>query len=142
MKFLMEPERLFIFDTNVLVSAFLFKKGTPRQAFDLALSIGKIRHSTETLDELWEVLVRPKFDPFLSLSDRILLLHGFEQISQHTPVTTSVALCRDPKDDKFLSLALSAQAECIISGDKDLLVLANNFSVPILIPAQFLNIYF
>jgi putative PIN family toxin of toxin-antitoxin system len=135
----MSLERLFVFDTNVLVSGFLFKKSVPRQALDLAISIGKILHSDETLEEMWEVLVRPKFDPFLSLSDRILLLQGFEQISQHVPLTTQVSLCRDPKDDKFLCLALSAQSECIVSGDKDLLVLADTFSVPIFTPAQFLT---
>ncbi len=68
----MNPERYFVFDTNVLVSAFLFRQGTPRIAFTLAMSIGKILHSDETLDELWEVLVRPKKDCFIS---RISCIH-------------------------------------------------------------------
>ena len=98
----MKTEYRFVFDTNVLVSAFFFRKGTPRQALDVALSIGSILHSDETLDELWTVLVRPKFDRFLSLDDRLALLRGFEQISVYHNVTTQVALCSDPKDDKFL----------------------------------------
>ncbi len=137
----MNPERYFVFDTNVLVSAFLFRQGTPRNTFTLAMNVGKILHSDETLDELWEVLVRPKFDRFLPLSDRITLVQGFEQISQHTHVPIKVALCRDPKDDKFLSLALSPKADCITSGDNDLLVLAGTFSIPILTPAQFIEQY-
>lgn len=136
----MSPERRFVFDNNVLLSAFLFKQSTPRRAFDLALSLGIVVHSEETMDELWEVLVRPKFDRFLSMADRIALLQAFERVSFRFPITSSVALCRDPKDDKFLSLALSSDAESITSGDQDLLVLAGNFSVPILTPAQFLEV--
>ncbi len=101
----MSLERQFVFDTNVLVSAFLFKKGIPRAALDLAMSIGQIVRSEAILDELWNVLVRTKFDRFLPLSDRIMLLRGYEQISHPVAVTSNMALCRDTKDDKFLNLA-------------------------------------
>lgn len=84
------------------------------------MSLGMVIRTNETLDELWEVLVRPKFDRFLSLAERITLLQGFEQITQDFPVISTVTICRDPKDNKFLSLALSANAECITSGDQDL----------------------
>jgi len=135
----MNPERLFVFDTNVLVSAFMFRRSTPREALDLAMSIGKIVRSDETLDELWDVLVRPKFDRYLSLADRVTLLKSFELVTHQMHISTPVILCRDPKDDKLLSLALAAQAECITSGDQDLLELADTFSIPILTPAQFLE---
>jgi len=135
----MNPDRKFVFDTNVLVSAFLFRNSIPRQAFDLAMSIGMVLRSDETLDELWDVLVRPKFDRYLPLADRITLLKGFEAVTQHMQIDTPVVLCRDPKDDKFLSLALASSAECITTGDQDLLVLADVFSVPILTVAQFLE---
>jgi uncharacterized protein len=136
----MNPERLFVFDNNVLISAFLFRHSTPRKAFDLALSIGKIIRSEESLDELWQVLVRPKFDRYLTLADRISLLKGFEQISTFIPVTSFLTLCRDPKDDKFLCLALDAQAECLLSGDSDLLVLSDMFQIPIITPARFVEL--
>lgn len=135
----MNPERQFVFDNNVLVSTFLFRNGTPRQAFDLAVSIGQILRSDQTLDEIWEVLMRPKFDRYLSLAERMTLLKGFEQISFPVIPSIEVTLCRDPKDDKFLSLALSANAECITSGDQDLLLLADSFPIQILTPAQFLE---
>lgn len=135
----MNPDNCFVFDTNVLVSAFLFKKGIPRAALDIALEIGLIVRSDDTLDELWEVLVRPKFDRFLPLGDRILLLRGFEKISQPIEVKSSIVICRDPKDDKFLNLALEAKAFCITTGDKDLLVLAESFAFEILTPSQFLE---
>lgn len=137
----MSLEHLFVFDNNVLVSAFLFRASTPRQSFDLAQSLGSIVYSDETIDELWNVLVRPKFDRYLSLSERITLLTGFEQVAQQISLEHNVVLCRDPKDDKFLNLALSANAECIVSGDADLLVLEEIFSIPILTPAQFIQKY-
>jgi hypothetical protein len=133
----MSPERLYVLDNNVLISAFLFRHSTPRKVFDRALELGRVLHSNETLEELWEVLVRPKFDRYLSLYDRITLLQGFEQVSQPVLISEHVTLCRDPKDDKFLSLALAVQTECIITGDKDLLALFGTFPVPILTPTQF-----
>jgi putative PIN family toxin of toxin-antitoxin system len=135
----MNLDRHFIFDNNVLVSAFLFKNSTPRHAFDLALSLGVIVRSEETLNELWEVLVRPKFDRFLPIADRITLLKAFEKITIDCAISTTIELCRDPKDDKFLSLAISAQAESITTGDKDLLVLSEIFSIPIYTPANFIT---
>jgi putative PIN family toxin of toxin-antitoxin system len=47
--------------------------------------------------------------------------------------------CRDTKDNKFLELAVSANASCIITGDKDLLVLNPFRGIPILNAADFLN---
>lgn len=136
----MKIDRLFVFDNNVLVSAFFFKNSNPRRALDLALSLGRILRSEETLEELWEVLVRPKFDRYLPLSERIYLLRYFEQLTQHYSVTVSLDLCRDKKDDKFLNLAFLAKAECIISGDYDLLSLGEEFQIPILTPVQFIDL--
>ena len=134
----MKTEMRFVFDTNVLVSSLFFPKSKPREAFVLANKLGRIVHSEETLHELWDVMTRSKFDRFLPLSDRFDFLNGFEQRSVLVEILTSVVLCRDPKDDKFLSLAQSANATAIVSGDQDLLVLKSIFAVPILTPDQFL----
>jgi predicted nucleic acid-binding protein len=50
-----------------------------------------------------------------------------------------VADCRDPKDDKFLSLALAAGADCIVSSDADLLALHPYRGIAIVTPAVFLE---
>jgi predicted nucleic acid-binding protein len=55
-------------------------------------------------------------------------------------VTERVAACRDPKDDKFLELAVSGRASCIVSGDKDLLALHPFRGIAILNPAAFLTV--
>jgi len=49
-----------------------------------------------------------------------------------------VTICRDPKDDKFLEAALAGRADCIVSGDADLLNLTPFEDIPILRPAEFL----
>jgi putative PIN family toxin of toxin-antitoxin system len=49
-----------------------------------------------------------------------------------------VSACRDPKDDKFLEAALAGGADCIVSGDADLLVLTQFKNIPVLRPAEFL----
>jgi putative PIN family toxin of toxin-antitoxin system len=53
-------------------------------------------------------------------------------------VNTQVTVCRDPKDDKFLSLAVSGGATYIVTGDKDLLALDPFQGIRILTPSDFL----
>ena len=52
-------------------------------------------------------------------------------------ITEAVTGCRDPKDDKFLELAVNGRADVIVSGDADLLVLEAFRDIPILTPAAF-----
>ena len=128
----------FAVDTNVLVSRLLAPRSTAARAVDQALARGSLLGSEETLAELAEVLAQPKFDPYVSREDRrefIRLLGGVMQI---VPILRRVAACRDPRDDKFLDVALAGEAAAIISGDKDLLVLTPWHGIPILTPAEFL----
>lgn len=52
-----------------------------------------------------------------------------------------VTVCRDPKDNKFLELAVTAEASCIISGDQDLLMLSTFNDIPIVSAAEFLELF-
>jgi predicted nucleic acid-binding protein len=54
-------------------------------------------------------------------------------------VTERVKECRDPKDDKFLELAVNGNATLIVSGDKDLQVLHPFRNIPVLSPREFLD---
>ena len=56
-------------------------------------------------------------------------------------VTEHVVACRDPKDDKFLSVAVSGRADCIIAGDKDLLEMVTFGGVPVYRPADFIRLF-
>ncbi len=59
------------------------------------------------------------------------------EAAELVPITERVRVCRDPKDDKFLELAVNGHADVIVSGDADLLVLGAFRGIPILPPALF-----
>jgi putative PIN family toxin of toxin-antitoxin system len=61
-----------------------------------------------------------------------------QAVVESVAITETIAGCRDPKDDKFLELAISGQATCILSSDKDLLVLHPFQGIEIVTPADFL----
>jgi uncharacterized protein len=54
-------------------------------------------------------------------------------------ITEHIAACRDPKDDKFLELAVNGKADVIVSGDADLLALNPFRGIPIVPPAAFVR---
>ena len=87
---------------------------------------------------------RAKFDRYVSLPDRLLFLDlvvskatRFEV--DHSYDAAAADACRDPKDAKFLALALASGANTIISSDLDLLVLHPWKDISILTPAGFLQ---
>ncbi len=129
---------VFVIDTNILVSAFLFKHSNIRKTFDHIIETGKIAASIETFNELREVLLRPKFDKYVSSESKLSIIKEFEGLSVLFKISESIQTCRDPKDNKFLELAISANASCIITGDKDLLVLHPFRGIPILNAVDFL----
>ncbi|MCL6755011.1 putative toxin-antitoxin system toxin component, PIN family [Nostoc sp. CCCryo 231-06] len=134
----MTNNRRFVFDTNVLISAFLFSQSKPRQALDQATVIGVIVLSSSVLSELEEVLYRPKFDRYLTKERRQEFLEDLTENAQFIDVTEQINECRDPKDNKYLELAVSGQAECIVTGDDDLLVLNPWRGIEILTVQEFL----
>jgi putative PIN family toxin of toxin-antitoxin system len=126
-------------DTNTLISRLLVPSGGAAKAVNHALAWGIPLMSDETLFELSDVLARPKFDKYISRQDRqhfIRLLGGVVRI---VSITHRVAACRDPKDDKFLHVALNGEAEVIVTGDADLLVLHPFHGIDIVNPATFLT---
>lgn len=135
----MTSDPRFVLDTGVIVSAVLLPRSVPRQAMDLAFARGDVLASTETIDELDEVLRRPKFNRYLQEAERLLFLAAFIRDAKVVQVTERLTECRDPKDDKFLELAASANATCIVSGDDDLLVLNPFRGVAILTPQEFIS---
>lgn len=119
----MKNERKFVIDVNVLISAFLFQKSTPRLALDLAQNIGIVLMSNVVLIELEEVLFRSKFDKYLSVSRREELINDLIETVEFIDPNEQINDCRDPKNNKYLELAFSGKAESVITGDEDLLVL-------------------
>lgn len=119
----MSGKARFVFDTNVIISALLFETSKPAQAFRYALQHGEILLSLEVLEELNEVLGREKFDRYLTREEREEFLETFVDRSRLIEQSVEIQVCRDPKDNKILALALSGEAQYIITGDQDLLIL-------------------
>ena len=128
-----------VLDTNVAVSAALSRRSTPRRALNHAIEHGALLTSTVALAELSEVLGRPRFNRYLSEERRREFLALLVRESELIEVTESLVVCRDPKDDKFLELAISGGATYIISGDNDLLALHPFRGVAIVSPQDFLT---
>lgn len=127
-----------VFDTNALVSALLFTGSVPGRAFFVALEQGVVLVSSETAEELADVLGRSKFDRYVSADERGRFLAAFLARAELVEVAEPVEACRDPTDDKFLSLAVTGAASVLVSGDEDLLVLHPFRGIPILRPQEFL----
>ena len=125
-----------VVDTNVFVSAALKESSWPAVAVRWVDHNGILLKSLSTEQELMQVLQRPRFAPkilplFTANIERMFAA------AELVTITKQVAACRDPKDDKFLELAINGRADIIISGDADLLVLSRFHDIPILDPATF-----
>ena len=129
----------FVFDANVIVSAFLFKNSPPRLALETAKNQGIIILSDTVIDELSNVLSRSKFDRYLAKSIRQELLETLVEASLLVQPSESIDECRDPKDNKYLELAISGHAESLITGDEDLLVLNPFRTIKIITVLEFLD---
>jgi putative PIN family toxin of toxin-antitoxin system len=97
--------------------------------------------SEDTIAELFNVLCRDRFRKYIPLDQSIDYVEWYAGLSEQIIVTEHVAACRDPKDDKFLSLAVSGKADCIIAGDNDLLDMVKFNGVPVYRPAEFIRLF-
>ena len=129
-----------VFDTNTLVSALLFESSVPAQAFFAAMDAGEILLSASLVNEVNEVLQRKKFKKYISAEQREEFLIALVQWGRLVEITETVAVCRDPKDNHILELAISGDAQVVVTGDSDLLVLNPFKAIQILTPRDFLSI--
>lgn len=127
-----------VIDTNVLLSGLLWR-GAPHRLIE-AVRAGELTFITSPalLAELGEVIHRPKFNAILARSriDPEQMLGELRRLAEIVdPPPLSAQVSRDPDDDAVLALAAASQADLIISGDADLLVLGSYAGIPILNPA-------
>jgi uncharacterized protein len=128
-----------VFDTNTLVSALLFEPSVPAQAFFAAMDAGEILLSATLVNEVNEVLQRKKFEKYISAEQREEFLIALVQSGRLIEVTETIAVCRDPKDNHVLALAVDGGAQVIVTGDSDLLVLNPFKMIQIVTPREFLS---
>lgn len=123
----------YVFDTNILIGALLISNSLPAQALKKAENSGVILYSTDVLQEIKEVLFRSKFSSYISGDDIVgflaRIVRSWEEIS-----------IIQTKDNKFLELAMNGDADFLITGDNDLLVLNPHRSTKIIKPAEFLSL--
>jgi len=131
-------ERVVI-DTNALVSRLLIPKSVPGQAVRKAIDSADVLVSEATMNELAEVLSRRKFDQFISMDDRQQFIRLLARIVELVPMVYQVRVCRDPRDDRMLEVAVNGTAGLIITGDRDLLVLNPFQGIAIISPAEYLR---
>jgi uncharacterized protein len=127
-----------VLDANVIVSSVLSAQGKARQAFDLAIATGIVLMSDDTFAELSEVLLRSKFDKYSNRAKRETFLDELLGLVEFVEITVQIDECRDPKDNKYLELAMSGKADSIVTGDEDLLVLHPFRQIPIVSIQTFL----
>jgi uncharacterized protein len=128
-----------VLDTNTFVSALCFPQSIVRQAFNRAINDHQIVASSLTWAELTEVINRPKFDKYIPKIERLLFLDTVKQKIIFIEPTEAITDCRDPKDNKFLEIAVASEADCIVTGDLDLLILNPFRTISILKSGDFLN---
>jgi putative PIN family toxin of toxin-antitoxin system len=133
-----------VFDTSTLISAVLRPSSVPRQAFMSALGSHTLYVSPETLDELEGVLLRPEFDAYALPAERAAFFARYKkETTLLAPDAQSEKMaegaCRDPKDCKFLTLAMACNAGVLVSSDDDLLTLKHWHGTQIDSPAAFLS---
>ena len=128
-----------VLDTNVLVSALLFKGELSKLLLPLKQGVFILLFSEETLKEFIKVLHYPKFALTKEEIDYLLQseILPYSKIVE-TNFKFNKDICRDKDDQKFLELAISGRADYIVSGDKDLLDLNKIDKGAILSPKEFL----
>lgn len=133
--------KTFVFDTNVLMSSHFLKASINTKALILARKIGNVVSTSETFKEFTNCFLSSRFDGYLTIEKRKSDIVDLESTMKFITIKESLAICRDPYDNKFLSLAVAADAACIITGDKGLLILNPYENLPILTPVQFLSYF-
>jgi putative PIN family toxin of toxin-antitoxin system len=134
----MKSSSRFVLDTNVLVSRVILPRSIPAQAVRKALRTGQLLMSDDAFAEITRVLKQSKFDRYVTAEERREFLHGLFHISELVIVHQRFQVCRDPRDNMLLELAVNGEADFILTGDEDLLALGPFRGIAIWTPANYL----
>ncbi len=128
-----------VLDTNVFISALLSPAGKPFACLSWVLGNATLLASRDLLLELETRLARAKFEKYANANRRKAFVADLALAAVLVETTGTLKACRDPDDDKLLEIAAIGNADCIVTGDRDLLVLDPFNRVRILTPAAFLE---
>ena len=127
-----------VVDTSTLISA-LGWEGKPQKVMDKCLNNKfKLVSSPEIIEEIREVMFRPKFD-FIDSNKKSEFIMLLSQLAEVIIPKDKVNICRDKDDNKFFELALAAKVKIIVSSDGDLLSIKEYNGINVLSPSEFLE---
>jgi putative PIN family toxin of toxin-antitoxin system len=127
-----------VVDTNVVLSALLVPGSVPGRALYLAQG-NVVLASKLTLQELKDVADRGRFDRYVEPERRRRFVAAYMRAIVMVDIPFPIHACRDPRDDKFLEVAVHGHADLIVTGDADLLALNPFQGIAILTPAEYLE---
>lgn len=127
-----------IVDTNVFVSTLIRSQRKTRHVLDWILDNGTLLYSFPVISEFTKVIQRPKFRTISQISIQ-QLVRDITINGEKIDIKETLKVCRDPKDDMFLELAVNGNADYLITGDNDLLSLNPFREIMILTPNDFLE---
>jgi putative PIN family toxin of toxin-antitoxin system len=128
-----------VIDSNVYVSRALRIGSIPGRAVDKVWLEGKTLLSKATWLELQSVLRRTKFARYIQPGTLGPYLEKIRAYATFIQIHPPIRACRDPRDDKFLEVAVHGRADLILTGDVDLLALNPFRGVAILTPGEYLE---
>ena len=139
-----DPYRI-VFDTNVLISALVFKSPGCYWLRSLWMPVSGKRQviplaSKDTTTELLRALHYRKFKLDEAAIEELLGDYlPYVEVAHALATRAKLPVCRDPTDVMFLALACAAKADALVTGDADLLSIATRFRVPIVAPGALQN---
>jgi putative PIN family toxin of toxin-antitoxin system len=128
---------IVVFDTNVIVEAIFWPRSTARRALTgLALRRFKTVVNAPILEEYVSVATKLRQKVFSDTQPSGALAWIAAKSAHIEQAVLQGRLSRDPDDNLFVATAIAAQAECLVTQDRDLLVLEKPFGVQIVTPVQ------
>jgi putative PIN family toxin of toxin-antitoxin system len=122
-----------VFDTNVFFAAFV-AHGICAGLYEECLLRGRIVVSQFILEELREKLLTKAKLSQVEVKEVLDAVSADAEFVETRPLVSPI--CRDADDDWILATALTAKADALVTGDKDLLVLERHEGIPILTPRE------
>ena len=135
----MKAAERVVVDTNTIISGILLPGSVPGRLLSFLAERATLIFSPATRDELLRVIAREKFDRYVTFGARERAVTVLVRDSEIVIPRRVFHVCRDPKDDKFIDAAHAGKADCLISGDDDLLVLREIEGIAILTARRYLS---
>lgn len=132
------PPFRIIIDTNIWISFLIGKTFTELKPLIINRTV-EIVWCTQLRDEIQQVTQRPKLQKYFPAAKVQELLEFLDVISLSVEIQSIVTICRDEKDNFLLALAQDSDANYLITGDADLLVLEKFGTTEILQYQEFLD---